>query len=191
MQLSGLLVLSSRFIPTVVNILRKIVDEGQTQQQTPQHSQLYPSMSSQNFQSQTLRQAAVSDSLPASCSSSTISSNSDIEHWRFLNRRETGGYWLKSPVCLIPWSCMRNLMFFFPCGSCLLGMKRGTSQFPPVIKLTISLSFDYLFFRVYPFRLKIMRMTFLFPSHIKYSVNYQYTVFKLQQFSSISVWNLS
>ncbi|XP_020274444.1 protein ROOT HAIR DEFECTIVE 3 homolog 2-like isoform X2 [Asparagus officinalis] len=79
-MLSGLLVLSSRFIPTVMNILGKIVDEGQTRQQTPQHSQLYPSVSSQNLQSQTLRQATVSDSLPASCSSSAISSDSDIEH---------------------------------------------------------------------------------------------------------------
>lgn len=89
--LSGLIAISSRFLPTVMNILRKIVDEGQPPRQTLQASQPRRPMSSQNFKSQSPVQAPASTSVAASSASSAVScSESGIEHLDSSMRSQIG-----------------------------------------------------------------------------------------------------
>ncbi|XP_020105144.1 protein ROOT HAIR DEFECTIVE 3 homolog 2-like [Ananas comosus] len=81
--LSGLLSLSARFLPTVMNILRKLSDEGQRQQHHPPQPPQPPppNITAQSFRVQSQRQPPSSNLVPDSLSSSSsISSNSGIEY---------------------------------------------------------------------------------------------------------------
>ncbi|KAI7999231.1 hypothetical protein LOK49_LG09G02598 [Camellia lanceoleosa] len=70
--LAGLLSLSSRFLPTVMNLLRKLAEEAQgIRPEAPRPPQ---PLGSHNFKSQTQQPNAVSSSVPVSSASSNISS---------------------------------------------------------------------------------------------------------------------
>lgn len=75
MQLSGFLSLSTRFLPTVMDILRRLADEGQGQPHVPQNPQ-HPPLDPLSFRRDSQRQAQLSNPpVPdASSSSSTLSS---------------------------------------------------------------------------------------------------------------------
>ncbi|XP_072986553.1 protein ROOT HAIR DEFECTIVE 3 homolog 2-like isoform X1 [Typha latifolia] len=78
--LSGILSLSARFFPTVMNLLRRLASEGQGLQQAPEP--LPPPLRSQSFRSQSQRQSQLANPAPdVSSSSSTVSSpRNDIEY---------------------------------------------------------------------------------------------------------------
>lgn len=70
---SGLLSLSSKFLPTTLNLLKKLADQGQGHNQPHQTP---PSLNSHSFRSQSKRQPSFSESQPGiSSSSSTVSSS--------------------------------------------------------------------------------------------------------------------
>ncbi|CAL9122736.1 unnamed protein product [Musa textilis] len=72
--LSGFLSLSTRFLPTVMDILRRLADEGQGQPHVPQNPQ-HPPLDPLSFRRDSQRQAQLSNPVPdASSSSSTLSS---------------------------------------------------------------------------------------------------------------------
>ncbi|KAK1315327.1 hypothetical protein QJS10_CPA06g01625 [Acorus calamus] len=75
--ISGILSVSSRFLPTVMNILKRLANEGQTHGTTtgPQ-----PSRRSSSFRSQSLEPEAITNSVPdASSSTHVLSSESGTE----------------------------------------------------------------------------------------------------------------
>lgn len=74
MQVSGILALSTRFLPTIMNILKKLAEEGQVQPTVPQTNQ-QPPMNVQTLRRDSQRKVPVSNPVPdASSSSSTRSS---------------------------------------------------------------------------------------------------------------------
>lgn len=77
--LAGLFSISSRFLPTVMNLLRRLAEEAQGNP-TPEPSgpPQHPSIVSQSFKSQTHQQSSVSSSVPESSVSSNISSSDDV-----------------------------------------------------------------------------------------------------------------
>ncbi|XP_024022750.1 protein ROOT HAIR DEFECTIVE 3 homolog 2 isoform X1 [Morus notabilis] len=87
-QLAGLLSISSRFFPTVMNLLRRLAEEAQGHP-TPQASGQSGSAVSQGFRHQTHPSNPLSNSIPESSVSSNISSSDDgVEYLSpILNRR--------------------------------------------------------------------------------------------------------
>ncbi|TQD91261.1 hypothetical protein C1H46_023187 [Malus baccata] len=73
-QLSGILSISSRFLPTVMNLLRKLAEEPQGNQ-TPEEQRRPVSLSSQSYRNETPRPNPVTSSFPESSVSSNISSS--------------------------------------------------------------------------------------------------------------------
>ncbi|EXB75127.1 Protein ROOT HAIR DEFECTIVE 3-2-like protein [Morus notabilis] len=86
--LAGLLSISSRFFPTVMNLLRRLAEEAQGHP-TPQASGQSGSAVSQGFRHQTHPSNPLSNSIPESSVSSNISSSDDgVEYLSpILNRR--------------------------------------------------------------------------------------------------------
>ncbi|RWV85572.1 hypothetical protein BHE74_00033856 [Ensete ventricosum] len=73
-SVSGFLSLSTRFLPTVMDVLRRLADEGHGQPQVPQNLQ-HPPLDPLSFRRDSQRQAQLSNPVPdASSSSSTLSS---------------------------------------------------------------------------------------------------------------------
>ncbi|KAG1347728.1 putative protein ROOT HAIR DEFECTIVE 3 [Cocos nucifera] len=84
-MLSGLLSLSSKFLPTTMRLLKRLADEGQGHNQPQQTS---PLLNSQSFRSQSQRQPSFSDSQPGL---SSIDSSSEIgtDHSAQIHNGET------------------------------------------------------------------------------------------------------
>ncbi|TQD98663.1 hypothetical protein C1H46_015720 [Malus baccata] len=72
--LSGILSISSRFLPTVMNLLRKLTEEAQGNQ-TPEAQRRPVSLSSQSRRNETPQPNPVTSSFPESSVSSNISSS--------------------------------------------------------------------------------------------------------------------
>ncbi|KAM2042757.1 hypothetical protein PS1_036487 [Malus domestica] len=72
--LSGILSISSRFLPTVMNLLRKLAEEAQGNQ-TPEAQRRPVSLSSQSYRNETPQPNPVTSSFPESSVSSNISSS--------------------------------------------------------------------------------------------------------------------
>ncbi|XP_050145057.1 protein ROOT HAIR DEFECTIVE 3 homolog 2-like [Malus sylvestris] len=72
--LSGILSISSRFLPTVMNILRKLAEEAQGNQ-TPEAQRRPVSLASQSYRNETPQPNPVTSSFPESSVSSNISSS--------------------------------------------------------------------------------------------------------------------
>ncbi|TQE03460.1 hypothetical protein C1H46_010940 [Malus baccata] len=72
--LSGILSISSRFLPTVMNLLRKLAEEAQGNQ-TPEAQRRPVSLSSQSYRNETPQPNPVTSSFPESSVSSHISSS--------------------------------------------------------------------------------------------------------------------
>ncbi|KAM1484537.1 hypothetical protein TB2_035671 [Malus domestica] len=78
--LSGILSISSRFLPTVMNILRKLAEEAQGNQ-TPEAQRRPVSLSSQSYRSETPQPNPVTSSfLESSVSSNILSSDTGMEY---------------------------------------------------------------------------------------------------------------
>ncbi|TQD78053.1 hypothetical protein C1H46_036405 [Malus baccata] len=78
--LSGILSISSRFLPTVMNILRKLAEEAQGNQ-TPEAQRQPVSLSSQSYRSETPQPNPVTSSFPeSSVSSNILSSDTGMEY---------------------------------------------------------------------------------------------------------------
>ncbi|KAJ0981662.1 hypothetical protein J5N97_009917 [Dioscorea zingiberensis] len=75
---SGILALSSRFLPMVLNLLKRLADAGQVHPQPPQPPRR-PPLSTDSFKSHSERQPTLPHAVPASSSSSTVSSTG-VEH---------------------------------------------------------------------------------------------------------------
>ncbi|KAM0944077.1 hypothetical protein DsansV1_C12g0115601 [Dioscorea sansibarensis] len=88
---SGNLGISSRILPTVMNLLKKLAEAGQPDPQPPQSPP--PPLDSHSFRSQSQRQPTLSHLFPASSSSSssTVSSpTSVVEHTSPLMQSHVG-----------------------------------------------------------------------------------------------------
>ncbi|XP_058106113.1 protein ROOT HAIR DEFECTIVE 3 homolog 2-like isoform X2 [Magnolia sinica] len=89
--LPGILSILSRFLPTITNILRRLVDEGQMPW-NPEPPRPVPSLASQSFRSQAQIQTPVAASVPDSSSLSSCESSSErgIEYSGPLRHRQVG-----------------------------------------------------------------------------------------------------
>ncbi|XP_010272279.1 PREDICTED: protein ROOT HAIR DEFECTIVE 3 homolog 2 [Nelumbo nucifera] len=94
--LPGLLSISSRFFPTVMNLLRALAEAGQGGP-TPEPPRQYPAPVSQSFRNQTQTQTLLTETVPDSSVSSNVSStesgfeysSSQVTHRRVGNTEET------------------------------------------------------------------------------------------------------
>ncbi|KAH7666188.1 RHD3/Sey1 protein [Dioscorea alata] len=88
---SGILGLSSRILPTIMNLLKKLAEAGQQPHPEPPQSPPRPPLDSHSFRSQSQRQPILSHSIPASSSSSTVSSPASVvEHTSPLMQSHAG-----------------------------------------------------------------------------------------------------
>ena len=77
--LSGLISISSRFLPTVMDLLRRLAAEGQGNP-APGTSRASQHVSSQSFRSQVNSPNPVSSSVPSSSVSSNVLTENDVEY---------------------------------------------------------------------------------------------------------------
>lgn len=103
-QMAGIISISSRFLPTVMNLLRRLAEEAQGH--TPEAPRPQQSLASQIFRHQT-QQNPVPSSIPESSVPSNISStDSDVEYSspnlmlrRSMETKEAEFSWRKSVHC--------------------------------------------------------------------------------------------
>lgn len=79
LQLAGLISISSRFLPTVMDLLRRLAAEAQGSP-APGTSRTSQHVTSQSFRSQVDSPNPVSSSVPSSSVSSNISTENDFEY---------------------------------------------------------------------------------------------------------------
>ncbi|KAF8408635.1 hypothetical protein HHK36_004698 [Tetracentron sinense] len=130
MGLSGLLSISSKFLPTIVNILKRLSEEARGHP-TPEAPRPPPSLGSQSFRSQTQRLSPVMDSVPDSSVSSTVSSSESssplLTHRRAVNVEEA-----------VTWR-FKGVRLFFQVGN-HAGILEVPFRASPLVKNTISSS---------------------------------------------------
>ncbi|WMV14229.1 hypothetical protein MTR67_007614 [Solanum verrucosum] len=79
MTFTGLISMSSRFLPTVMDLLRRLAAEAQGNP-APETSRTSQHVASQSFRSQVSSPNPVSSSVPSSSVSSNISTENDSEY---------------------------------------------------------------------------------------------------------------
>ncbi|KAJ4980824.1 hypothetical protein NE237_031661 [Protea cynaroides] len=78
--LAGLINISSKFLPTVMNLVRKLAEEAQGHP-NPEPPRPAPSLATQSFRNQTQRMNSIADSVPdSSVSSNVTSTESSVEY---------------------------------------------------------------------------------------------------------------
>lgn len=94
LQLAGLLALSSRFLPTIMNLLRRLAEEGQGYP-TPQPPQRPPRpISHQSFKNDHQQSSYVSSTMADTASSSNVTSVDDDPEYsspQLTRRRVSNG----------------------------------------------------------------------------------------------------